>query len=105
MDDDKHAAYHTLYEVMSIYLKLLAPFAPFTTEYLWKILQDFSKTGKKEQSIHLEYRPLQGSKYINAELMSEIETVRTIIKQALFVRAKNQIKVKIPLRKMEVKIS
>jgi hypothetical protein len=52
-------------------------------------------------SIHLTHRPLQSDHYINTQLGEEVETVRKIIKGALYLRAKKQIKVKQPLQKLE----
>jgi isoleucyl-tRNA synthetase len=37
-DDDKFAAYETLYEVLVTFIKLLAPFIPFTTEAMYQNL-------------------------------------------------------------------
>ena len=104
MDNDKSTAYTTLYKVMRKYLQIIAPFAPFVAEYLWLQLDNFKKEGEKSESIHLSYRPMMNEKYINAELMEEIATVRKIIKSALFIRAKNKIAVKQPLSKLEIKI-
>lgn len=38
---DKISAYQTLYTVLDRYMKILAPFAPFVTEYLYQKLQSF----------------------------------------------------------------
>jgi len=103
MDDDKQAVYWTLWEVLSIYLKLAAPFAPFVTEWVWQQMQAFkAKNWKlKAESIHLEHRPLLSEKYINQELSDEIAQVRKIIKGAMYLRAKHQIKVKQPLQELK----
>lgn len=45
MDTDKQAAYATLREVLSIYVKVAAPFAPFITEYVWQEMQAFIDNG------------------------------------------------------------
>lgn len=103
MDQDKYAAYATLYEVLRKYLLILAPFAPFITEHLWLNLAGFQED-VHEESIHLQYRPMMNKRYINPELMEEIAEVRKIIKSALFIRARNKIAVKQPLQKLEVKI-
>jgi len=79
MDDDKIAAYTTLREVISTYVKIAAPFAPFITEQIWQEMQKFS-THAHSESIHLGYRPLATDKYINHELITETETIRKIIK-------------------------
>ncbi|MDR0282161.1 MAG: class I tRNA ligase family protein [Candidatus Peribacteria bacterium] len=45
MNNDKHAAYATLYRVLKRYLQILAPFAPFITEHLRLTLTPFRKGG------------------------------------------------------------
>lgn len=92
MSEDKQAVYRTLREVLSIYLKLAAPFAPFVTEWVWQEMNDFRASedkinppqppfGKEGRgSIHLEHRPLYSDKYVNAELSEEIAQVRKVIK-------------------------
>ncbi len=42
MDEDKMAAYTTLWEVISTYVKMAAPFAPFITEQIWQEMQSFT---------------------------------------------------------------
>jgi isoleucyl-tRNA synthetase len=127
MNEDKNAAYATLYWVLRRYLQILAPFTPFITEYLWLQLANFIETNDTHRdgpnvteknddnsdtllmrpsinSIHLSFRPFANTYYINKTLIDEIATVRKIIKLALFVRAKNKIAVKQPLQKLEIKI-
>ena len=98
MDEDKKAVYWTLREVLSVYLKVAAPFAPFVTEWIW---QEMKKFGQADGSVHLTHRPLWWEKYINAELSEEIAQVRKIIKWAMYLRAKHQIKVKQPLQELK----
>ena len=106
MTTDKHSAYTTLFEVLSTYLQMMAPFTPFITEGLWQKLQAFvaGKEGEKAESIHLSYWPFASEKYIDQQLMEEITTVRKAIKLALFIRSKNKIAVKQPLQKLGLKL-
>ena len=106
MTTDKHSAYTTLFEVLSTYLQMMAPFTPFITEELWQKLQAFvaGKEGEKAESIHLSYWPFASEKYIDQQLMEEITTVRKAIKLALFIRSKNKIAVKQPLQKLGLKL-
>ena len=106
MTTDKHSAYATLFEVLSTYLQMMAPFTPFITEELWQKLQTFVayKEGKKTESLHLSYWPFASEKYIDQQLMEEITTVRKAIKLALFIRSKNKIAVKQPLQKLSIKL-
>lgn len=102
MDADKNAAYATLYTVIRTYLQMLAPFVPFVTENLWQKLSEF--TSEKLDSIHLSYRPFASDFYISKDLMEEIAQVRKIIRLALFVRAKNKVAIKQPLKTLSIKM-
>ena len=106
MTTDKHSAYATLFEVLSTYLQMMAPFTPFITEELWQKLQTFvaGKGAEKAESLHLAYWPFASEKYIDQQLMEEIATVRKAIKLALFIRSKNKIAVKQPLQKLSIKL-
>lgn len=43
MTPDKHSAYATIYEVLTTYLQIMAPFTPFITEHLWQKLANFTQ--------------------------------------------------------------
>jgi valyl-tRNA synthetase len=69
-------------------------------------LKNFTNKWKVEWgSIHLKHFPLSSDKYIDKKILSEIELVRKIISLWLFIRAKNNCKIKQPLSKMEIKIN
>lgn len=103
MDQDKYAAYMTLYTVLLHYLQLCAPFTPFISEHLFLQLQKFVEKQLTE-SIHLTHLPLWSSHYINNSLLDEIAKVRRIISLWLFIRSKNKIAIKQPLQKIELQI-
>ena len=106
MGADKQQAYYTLFEVIKLYTLMAAPFAPFVTETVWQQMQAFIATANTDvpTSVHLEYWPMNGEQYIDDQLIEEIATVRKIIKGAMYVRAKHQIKVKQPLKKLSFKL-
>jgi len=107
MDQDKHSAFSTLFEVLENYMKIAASFAPFITEHIYLELQKFilvtSNSKLVTESVHLEHLPLYSKHYIDKQLLEEIETVRKIISLGLFIRSKNRIAVKQPLAKMSIK--
>lgn len=105
MTADKQSAYNTLYEVLLTFTKITASFTPFIAEDLYLKLQDFSEKGRIAwDSVHLQHIPVKSEKYINQELLKEIEMVRKIISLGLFIRAKNNIKVKQPLQSIKIKL-
>ena len=106
LSTDKISAYATIYEVLTTYLKMMAPFTPFVTEHIWLQLEAFSseKTDQKSESIHLQAWPFASVHYIDEQLMQEIALVRKAIKLALFIRSKNKIAVKQPLQRLALNI-
>jgi isoleucyl-tRNA synthetase len=77
---------------------LSAPFTPFTAEWLWE------KIYKEEMpSVHLSSWPMPNdfsdvSQDEQKKILSDMETVRKLVTQALEARAKANIKVRQPLR-------
>lgn len=94
MNDDKLAAYHTLYEVLTTTSKLLAPFTPFVTEEI-----HINLTGK---SVHLEYFPVPDEALIDEQLEMEMDGVLQVIELARHTRNASNIKTKQPLSKLIV---
>lgn len=104
MNDDKLSAYNTLLEVMDTYIKISSCFAPFISEYIYLKLQNFKDTIFEDWgSVHLKTFPIFSEQYINEDLLDEIWVVRRIISLGLFIRSKNNIKVKQPLSKLELR--
>lgn len=105
MTEDKQQAYDTLFTVIRTYVQLCAPFIPFVAEQVWQDLTAFTTTHVGDHpSLHLQSWPVGSSLYINQTLIDEIEQVRKIIKGALYIRAKHQIKVKQPLPSLSFRV-
>lgn len=104
MWEDKLSAYNTLYHILNEYMKVTASFAPFISEDIYLKLKNFSTENKELDSIHLYHYPLVNDLYVDKNLVEEIALVRKIISMGLFIRSKNNIKVKQPLQKLSIKI-
>lgn len=96
-ESDKISAYGTLYEVLTDLLKLVSPVAPFITEQLYRNL-----TG--EESVHLSYIKLNEEK-IDAELNYNMDLAKRIVSLARFMRVKNDLKTRQPLRQILIAIT
>jgi len=94
-DGDKSEAYQTLYTVLVETCKLLAPFAPFITEEMYRNL-----TGL--ESVHLARWPEVEPKRIDEALNQEIALAQLIVTLGHAARAKANVKVRQPLQKIEV---
>lgn len=96
-EQDKLAAYQTLFEVLTGLLKLISPIAPFITEELYRNL-----TG--ETSIHLSYITTSEEK-IDAELNYNMDLAKKIVSLARFMRVKNDLKTRQPLKQILIAIT
>ncbi len=92
MDQDKLAAYQTLYECLTTTARLLAPFAPFFADQLYRDL------GGKHDSVHLEQFPKANLSLIDTELEERMDVAQRITTIVLALRRKEGIKVKQPLQ-------
>ena len=99
MNDNKLAAYQTLYECLVAVCKLTAPFAPFISEEIYQDLN--SVTGKENfESIHLADFPAVDT--IDKELELRMEIAQRVVYLTRAMRAKSNLKVRQPLKKIMV---
>jgi isoleucyl-tRNA synthetase len=87
----------TLYFVIKTFIKLLAPFAPFTAEDIWQKL----KGANDAESVHLSVWP--EAMTVDEEMIDYMKQVRQIVSYGLEERQKHQIKVRQPLSKLLVR--
>ena len=92
MSNDKLAAYQTLYTCLSTVAKLLAPFAPFYSDELYRDLQ------QPLDSVHLELFPTYDESLIDSELEASMSMAQKLVSMTLALRKKVNIKVRQPLQ-------
>lgn len=90
---DKDAAYATLHYVLVRLSQALAPFTPFLAEELFRNL-----TG--EESVHLTDWPQVG--HVHELVVTDMETVRDYVNQALSLRAAAKLKIRQPLASVTI---
>lgn len=90
--DDNRAAFATLHEVLVVATRLLAPFAPFITDWIHREL-----TG---ESVHLASYIREGSFESDAELEQGMDHLRKLATLARAAREEAGIKVRQPLGKL-----
>lgn len=95
--EDKLAAYQTLYEVLTGLLKLVSPIAPFLSDMLYRNLSG-------EESVHLSYID-QDEEKIDADLNYNMDLAKKIVSLTRFIRVKNDLKTRQPLRQLLVAAS
>ncbi|HEX2173767.1 MAG TPA: class I tRNA ligase family protein, partial [Dehalococcoidia bacterium] len=101
-DDDKWAAYHTLYECLRTLAHLLAPFTPFVAEELYQNLVR-SVDAAAPESVHLASFPKPNEALIDTALMAETAVVQRVVSLGRAARSKAAIKVRQPLAEVVVK--
>ena len=96
MSDDKRSAYETLHTCLMTVSKLLAPFAPFYADQLYKDL------GGDKDSVHLDSFPVADEALIDKDLEARMEMAQKITSMVLALRRKVNIKVRQPLQSIMV---
>ena len=101
MDNDKIAAYTTLYTVLVTMAKLSAPFTPFMAESIYQnLVPNFYKDAPK--SVHLCAFPTVDESLIDAELEEGMQNVLDIVVLGRSCRNTANIKNRQPLQKIFV---
>jgi len=98
INDDKMAAYQTLYECLYQVTKLMAPIAPFYSE---KLFSDLNRNeAEKVQSVHHSFFPEYNASLVDSLLEERMQHAQDITSLVLSLRRKVNIKVRQPLSKM-----
>lgn len=79
-DADKMQAYATLYHVLLTVCQVAAPFMPFITEYIYRVLCARPSGGLDLQSVHLTDFPEAVVSLIDSELERDMRMVQDIIR-------------------------
>ena len=81
-DDDKSAAYFTLYNVLINYIKVMSPVIPFITDKIYQnLVRNIFKNS--ETSIHLTAYPKFEKKLVNDRLIWEVDSVKDVVKNSV----------------------
>jgi isoleucyl-tRNA synthetase len=100
-NEDKLAAYQTLYEVIMTVTKLIAPFTPFISEDIYQYL----KTEDQPESVHLDRFPElteEMKKSQDAELENRMRVAQQVVGIARSLRNNLKLKVRQPLSELIV---
>lgn len=95
MTPDKFEAYNTLYEVLVTVSKIIAPYMPFVSEYIYKNL-----TGN--ESVHLEMYPEKNDSLVDENLSKDMAFTQSLITLGLSARANEKIRVRQPLSYIKI---
>ena len=101
LDDDKLAAYQTLYTCLLTVAELMAPISPFFSDRIYRDLTE----GKGAESVHLADFPKADEKLVDKALEERMDIAQRLTSLVLSLRKKANIKVRQPLAKMLVPTS
>jgi isoleucyl-tRNA synthetase len=101
---DKQHAFETLYEVLTLFSRLLAPILPFMAEVLFQQLEAGMRDGA-EDSVHLERFPAADVSLVDHELEAAMQVVRDTVTLGRNLREQHRLRVRQPLPKLEVALT
>lgn len=103
MNAEKRAAYDTLYTCLDNLTKLMAPFAPFFSDWLFRALNHKQiEAGLTVESVHLSDWPTIYLEQVNTVLEGQMQRAQTVCSLVLSLRKKENIKVRQPLSKVTI---
>lgn len=102
-NEDKIAAYHTLYTCLMNIAHLASPIAPFYTDQLYSNLNDVTKQ-YDYISVHMSDFPLIDEKIIDKDLEEKMGLAQKVSSLVHSMRKKHGIKVRQPLSKIMVPV-
>ncbi len=97
---DKNAAYSTLYTTLESLSRLMAPFTPFLSEYIYQDMKKFG--GQTEESVHLCSYPEAQVALINTTLETAVDRMAQVVMLGRQKRIQEGVKVKTPLKTLKV---
>ncbi|MFI5253044.1 MAG: isoleucine--tRNA ligase [Bacteroidota bacterium] len=103
INSDKLSAYQTLHECLLAISKLMAPFAPFLAEELFRNLHKFSSNGSTD-SVHLSMMPLPADKLIDLNLELRMDKAQRVVSLGRAIRTKANLKIRQPLNKILIPV-
>ena len=102
-DQDKNSAYATLYHVLTKVIRIIAPVLPFVSETIYQNLVVNSESGSAE-SVHLCDYPKPDAKWIDLNLIKNVDSLKKFVELGRSARSKCKIKIRQPLSKVSFAI-
>lgn len=101
MNEDKQAAYETLYHCLLAVSQLMSPLSPFFADWLFRSL---TATETAEESVHLTLMQAADSNRIDNELEETMQIAQQLSSMVLSLRKKEKIRVRQPLQKVMIPV-
>jgi isoleucyl-tRNA synthetase len=99
--NDCYHALNTFYDVLLAMVKMMAPFTPFLTEYMYqrlRLLNEKSENG----SVHYEMMPISNPAMINVNIERAVTRMQTVVELGRVMRDRRTIPIKYPLTEVVI---
>ena len=103
-DADKTNAYNTLFTVLDLTCRAVAPLLPLVSENIWRGLHAPQVSSNDTLSVHLETWPLEDAQLLpeDQELIDAMDLVREVCSNALAIRRAANLRTRLPLNEIIV---
>lgn len=95
------AAFHTLYDCVHTLTRLMAPFIPFVTDYVWQQIV-VAADPTAVDSVHLAAWPIADENLADLKLLERMELVKRIVELGRATRAASGVRTRQPLARAMV---
>lgn len=103
MNEDKQAAYETLYQCLLTAAQLMSPLSPFFADWLYRSLTSTERDLQPE-SVHLTLMEHPNQVQIDKELEETMQMAQQLSSMVLSLRKKEKIRVRQPLQKVMIPV-
>ncbi len=103
-DPSKMRAYLTLYSILHGTFSLIAPYCPFTSEFLWNELTKPEKSNGRPESVHMTEYPACNKELILTDIEESMALAQKIVSTGRAARNRKNLKVRQPLAGVLVNI-
>ncbi|XP_055546586.1 isoleucine--tRNA ligase, cytoplasmic [Wyeomyia smithii] len=94
--EDCYHALDTLYDVLLAMVKMMAPFTPYLTEFMFQRLRLLNKD-PVEGSVHYQMMPTAVNKYINLPIERAVSRMQAVVELGRIMRDRRTVPIKYPL--------
>jgi isoleucyl-tRNA synthetase len=103
MNEDKQAAYETLYQCLLTAAQLMSPLSPFFADWLYRSLTS-TEIDSQSESVHLTLMEHPNPVQIDKELEETMQMAQQLSSMVLSLRKKEKIRVRQPLQKVMIPV-
>uniref|UniRef100_A0A1B0D7A9 Isoleucine--tRNA ligase, cytoplasmic n=1 Tax=Phlebotomus papatasi TaxID=29031 RepID=A0A1B0D7A9_PHLPP len=100
--DDCLISLNTLYDILVTMVKMMAPFTPFLTEFMYQKLKELSPEEAGNESVHYQMMPSAKKTRIDRKIERSVSNMQSVIELGRILRDRKTIPIKYPLPEIVV---